>query len=491
MLRIYTILILGLWIALNSTTFAQLVITNGATLTINTGETVTLSGINLQNNAGGTITHNGTFLILGNATDRDIINHGTFNGNAGTIEMKGINEQQVQGNTLVDIGTLIVDNGGNGVSIANTGGIKIHNALTLTNGHLFTNNNSPVIFTPTAANPVETNANHIKGTAIMESRNVNTSAVNFLMFQMAAGADVGNLTLTRYSGDGSTTSRSFNPTNATVNAGSYESIDTYWVVDVTNTSGTRNVTWSWLPAWDNGKTLTQMQIWKSDQTPATWILHNTNTHDLSTRSYSETINLSALNKSWTFSDILNPLPVDLVSFLVRLSNGNALITWKTHNEYQLKGYIVERSIDNLNFQPIAFVDAKNQLRNDYTHIDYEAQQQGKPIVYYRLRIQERDGSSRTTPSQAVHFAPTEDLIVNIYPNPFQDELNVRIPNPEKHEIHIRLVDMTGKVLAQTTSQDEDVQHTIIDRVGSLATGTYFVQVERNGKAKVFKVIKKQ
>ncbi|MCS7029536.1 MAG: hypothetical protein NZ519_12305 [Bacteroidia bacterium] len=45
---------------------AQFVVTNGAVVNINSGETVTLLGINLQNNLGGyyqlggTINHNGT-----------------------------------------------------------------------------------------------------------------------------------------------------------------------------------------------------------------------------------------------------------------------------------------------------------------------------------------------------------------------------------------------------------------------------------------------
>ncbi|MCS6796790.1 MAG: hypothetical protein NZ516_12610, partial [Raineya sp.] len=185
---------------------AQMVVTSGTTMNITAGTTVNVTALNLQNNAGATINHSGTIIMAGNATGRDIINNGTFNGSTGTIQMTGTTEQQIQGSSVVDIGAFIINNGGNGVSVTNTGSLRIHSALNLTNGRLFTADNSPVRFTTTASNPTETDANHIRGTAIMETRAVNAGAFpTFLMFSMLAGGDVGNLTLTRRSGNGAAT----------------------------------------------------------------------------------------------------------------------------------------------------------------------------------------------------------------------------------------------------------------------------------------------
>ncbi|MDW8296145.1 MAG: hypothetical protein RMJ97_04595, partial [Raineya sp.] len=76
---------------------AQVVITGSTTMHITTGTTVNITALNLQNNAGATINHSGTIIMAGNATGRDIINNGTFNGSTGTIQMTGTTEQQIQG----------------------------------------------------------------------------------------------------------------------------------------------------------------------------------------------------------------------------------------------------------------------------------------------------------------------------------------------------------------------------------------------------------
>ncbi|MCS7027732.1 MAG: T9SS type A sorting domain-containing protein [Bacteroidia bacterium] len=493
MSRIYQITLIGLCVVLSFTVRAQLVVTSGATLTINSNETVTLAGINLQNNAGGTITHAGNIVMLGNATDRDIINNGTLNGNNGTITMTGINEQQIQGNAVVNIGNFVVNNGGNGVSVTNSGGLRIHNTLTLTNGRLFTSDNSPVYFTPTATNPVETNTNHIQGTAIMETRNVGTSAFDFLMLQMPMGADVGNLTLTRKSGDGGATSRGFATAQGTPVISGFEGIDAHWIIDITNHTGTRDVTWSWLPAWDNGKILTQMSLWKTLPMNISnyWFSH-TVALNLSSRTHTQNnLLLSELDQAWSFSDHLNPLPVDLVSFQVSLKDENVEVTWKSQNEHQIKGYTIERSIDNLNFQPIGFADAKNQPTNHYSYLDTDAKKQGKSIIYYRLLILEKDGSSRYSDVQAIKLPQAQEFVVSIYPNPFQDELNIQIKNPEKHEVHLKLIDNLGKIISQASLEgSEEIQHKITGSAGFLATGTYFLYIEKNNTTKVYKVVKK-
>ncbi|MFN3316923.1 MAG: hypothetical protein ACK40K_08940, partial [Raineya sp.] len=264
-----------------STLNAQIIVTNGTTMEITAGTTFHVSSLNLQNNAGANINHNGTLIMAGNATGRDIINNGTFNGASGTIQMTGTTEQQIQGSAVVNIGTFTINNGGNGVSVTNTGALRIHSALNLTNGRLFTADASPVRFTTTAANPTEDNTNHIRGTAIMEARAVDAAAFGpfvMLMFSMAAGGDVDNLTLTRRSGHGNTTSRGFTPTAGFVSPIGFESIDAHWIVDISNTAaGTRNATFSWISDWDNGKNLAQMQLWRTNS-PFTiaspWFLYN-------------------------------------------------------------------------------------------------------------------------------------------------------------------------------------------------------------------------
>ncbi len=471
---------------------AQMIVTSGTTMNITAGTTVNITALNLQNNAGATINHNGTIIMAGNATGRDIINNGTFNGASGTIQMTGTTEQQVQGTSVVDIGTFTIDNGGNGVSVTNTGALRIHNTLNLTNGRLFTANASPVRFTTTASNPTETNANHIRGTAIMEQRVVNAGAfATFLMFSMAAGGDVGELTLTRRSGDGTATSRGFVPTQGFVSPIGFESIDVHWIVDITNTAaGTRNATFSWISDWDNGRNLAQMQLWRTTS-PFTigspWFLYNAGLLSIPGRVHTENnIPLAALRNGWTLSDQVNPLPVDMLAFDVRLVKGKDVeVLWTTLNELNVSHYIVERSADNVNFERIGSVPAKNLAENNYLHTDWNAKDLGKNVLYYRLVQVEQSGAKRTTPSKPVHFNKT--FWAGIYPNPYKDELNVKIYNPEGKTILLTITDNLGNTHLRTTLQGEEIHFKPSDKLPQLPAGVYFLQISDGSQTELYKI----
>lgn len=472
----------------------QVVVTNNTAFNVSNNTNVHISGLNLQVNTGATVNHSGVIIMAGNATGRDIINNGTFNGANGTIQMTGTTEQQVQGSSVVNIGNFTVNNDGHGVSVTNTGGLRIHNTLNLTNGKLFTTDSSPVYFTPTASNPTENATNHIRGTAIMEARNIGTSALGpFLMFSMEAGGNVGSLTLTRRSGDDTATSRGFVPTQGFVNPIGPESIDVHWIVDITNTAlGTRNATFSWISDWDNGKNLAQMQLWRT-QSPFTitlpWFLYNAGLLNLPTRTHTENnIPLSALRNGWTLSDQVNPLPVNILAFDVRLvKEKDVEILWTTLNESNVSHYVVERSFDNLHFEHIGFVSARNLGENKYLYTDSHAKELGKNVLYYRLVQVEQNGTKHSTPSKVVHF--NKAFWVRVYPNPYRDELNVKIYNPENKLIFLTVTDNLGNTYLRIILQEEEIHFKPTDKLCYLPTGVYFLQVSDGLQTELYKVAK--
>ncbi|MCU0437661.1 MAG: T9SS type A sorting domain-containing protein [Raineya sp.] len=472
--------------------FGQVQNTNGTTMNIPSGTNLTLSGLNFQNNAGATIIQSGTMNMIGNTTGRDIINNGTFNGSLGTIQMTGITEQQVQGNSIVNTGIFDINNGGQGVSISNTGSLRIHNSLTLTNGRLFTTNASPVRFVNTASNPTENNTSHIVGTAIMESRVVNAGALGtFLHFSMAAGADVGNLELTRRSGDGTATSRGFIPTSGFVVPVGFESIDAHWLANVTNNVD-RDITLSWLSAWDNGKDLTQMQLWRTNSPfniISPWILKTVGVVDMSSRTHTASISLGELQNGWTVSDITNPLPLDLLSFNVKLSENqkDVEITWFAKNEVKLLQYEIERSTDNLFFEKIHTETPKNLTDNSYYFLDKDVNTLGKPIVYYRLVQKELNQTFQKTPSKAVYFRKA--FVANVYPNPYQDAFHVKIHNPENHVVTLRLTDNLGRLQFSTLLTGEYIHFQSSRVLSDLPAGSYILEVITLHQTQTFQLIK--
>lgn len=475
--------------------FAQVVFTSGTTTQITTGTNLIVNGLHLQNNAGSTLNHNGTINLVGNAVGRDLVNDGIFNGNSGTLRMSGSTEQQIQGIQVVNVGTFEVNNGaGNGVSVLNTGSLRIHSELLLTNGRLFTAEASPIRFATTALNPTETNANHIRGTAIMEGRAVNATAfATFLHFSMASGGDVGTLELTRRSGDGSASSRGFVPSQGFVNIGTLESIDAHWQVDISNTgAGIRDISISWLSDWDNGKNLMQMQFWRTES-PFTianpWILVNGGLLDLSARSHTESnLTLSTLRNAFTVSDLANPLPVSLLSFEVKLREGKDVeATWRSQNEQNLIYYELQRSFDNQNFETIHTEKAKNLANNVYQYSDMNAKGLGRNILYYRLVGVEAGGARRATPAQSVQF--DKAFYVGVYPNPFREELWVKLYNPSEKSVQIELLDNLGRTLVLKTLEGERIEWDLSEHTKPLAAGAYILKISQASAVEFVKIVK--
>ncbi len=79
---------------------------------------------------------------------------------------------------------------------------------------------------------------------------------------------------------------------------------------------------------------------------------------------------------------------------------------------------------------------------------------------------------------------TKETIV-IYPNPANNQLNIRIPNALETQ-SIKIIDMLGKTLLTKNRSIEN--HTILD-ITNLNTGVYFIEISINETRVVRKIIK--
>ena len=78
--------------------------------------------------------------------------------------------------------------------------------------------------------------------------------------------------------------------------------------------------------------------------------------------------------------------------------------------------------------------------------------------------------------------------LSAYPNPTQDNLNLRVGNYRQEQLVYRLLDTGGKLLSEAKIQ---TQETVIE-MQQLPNATYFVEVYHEGKKiQSFKIIKNQ
>lgn len=117
------------------------------------------------------------------------------------------------------------------------------------------------------------------------------------------------------------------------------------------------------------------------------------------------------------------LPVVFKTVAASASKKGADIVWTVANETNLKGYIVERSLDAKNFEAIGSVNATAQDR--YTLADSKLPStNGK--VYYRIKTMEAAGQSMYSNLVALTTEGNQQQLT-IYPNPVKDKLNVFLP----------------------------------------------------------------
>lgn len=170
------------------------------------------------------------------------------------------------------------------------------------------------------------------------------------------------------------------------------------------------------------------------------------------------------------------LPVTLISFDgKRTNNTTVVLNWKTANEFNSKGFQLERSLGNANlFNNVAFIPSKggNTLIRKYDFPDFNDYQGDS---YYRLTQTDFDGKLTYSKVIVVGGANTDASIV-LYPNPASSNLVVTIYFPQNATAKMMLLDATQKlVLTKNLSLAKGTN--LVDMpVNFLSPGIYFIKI---------------
>ncbi|MBC7720475.1 MAG: T9SS type A sorting domain-containing protein [Pedobacter sp.] len=138
------------------------------------------------------------------------------------------------------------------------------------------------------------------------------------------------------------------------------------------------------------------------------------------------------------------LPLKLLSFRAIYSSNKVSAFWQTTNEYNSKSFDIERSVDGLNFKSIGIIIAKgnfNSLQN-YDFVDNTVQQLNANIIYYRLLITDKDGSSSYSNIIAVQTLNINQSLI-VSPNPATNFINLSFSHDIQNPI-ITIFDSEGR-----------------------------------------------
>ncbi|HMI77345.1 MAG TPA: T9SS type A sorting domain-containing protein, partial [Ferruginibacter sp.] len=171
------------------------------------------------------------------------------------------------------------------------------------------------------------------------------------------------------------------------------------------------------------------------------------------------------------------LPLTLLEFNGRLSNNNALLTWKTTNEMNVQSFDIERSTDGRNYSAIGNAVALNTTGiNNYNYTDNNIASLGAPLIYYRLK--QKDISGRFSYSGIIVLTPdnTKSFVL-FYPNPVISEANITITINKKEQVQARVIDNAGRILKQQQWNLSAGSTSFSFDLETLAKGIYYLELK--------------
>ncbi|MEX1132445.1 MAG: integrin alpha, partial [Flavobacteriales bacterium] len=144
------------------------------------------------------------------------------------------------------------------------------------------------------------------------------------------------------------------------------------------------------------------------------------------------------------------LPLELLEFTGETERSSNVLRWTTATETGTSHFVLERSIDNRNFISLGVVAAAG---NSLASIEYRYEDNDPPqgLAYYRLRMQDLDGSFEHSPVIALQRGTT----LNIHPNPVAELLTWDVQEDQVQRA--RILDALGRLIADVPATTGTIQ----------------------------------
>lgn len=178
------------------------------------------------------------------------------------------------------------------------------------------------------------------------------------------------------------------------------------------------------------------------------------------------------------------LPIELLSFDAFEKDGDALLNWTTLSERNSDYFDIQRSMDGKNFETIGTVAAMGHS-DKATNYSYRDDQVEGGQLYYRLKEVDFDGKTQFSQIATINILP--QISIDIFPNPFSEEVNIRFNQPVPGEYELVVRNVNGAVIRQITMQGGVTPQSL--DLADLRSGVYFINVYAPGIEQTFRIVR--
>jgi hypothetical protein len=171
------------------------------------------------------------------------------------------------------------------------------------------------------------------------------------------------------------------------------------------------------------------------------------------------------------------VPVELVSFTGKVSEGNVTLEWTTATEINNHGFEVQRSF-NSEFQTIGFVDGYGTTTESKSYFFID-----KNLIAgsynYRLKQVDFNGNFEYSPIiNVVVSVPNEFKLIQNYPNPFNPSTTIKYQIPNAGIVVLKVYNTLGKEVATLVNAEKPAgSYDIEFNASALSSGIYFYKLQ--------------
>jgi len=179
---------------------------------------------------------------------------------------------------------------------------------------------------------------------------------------------------------------------------------------------------------------------------------------------------------------LSPLPITLTSFTGQQKSNQNHLVWTTNTEVNANFFVIERSLNGIDFNEIGQVKAMNSARGSVYNFDDNNPSES---LYYRLRMVDFDNNFKFSNTITVVRSDAEDFVIDkIYPNPLKGIVNIDFRSRQRQNITFEIIDILGRRLSSNEIIAPSDNNSFEIDLSALSSGVYFLNIKNESNINV-------
>ncbi|MBP5983981.1 MAG: T9SS type A sorting domain-containing protein [Fluviicola sp.] len=175
------------------------------------------------------------------------------------------------------------------------------------------------------------------------------------------------------------------------------------------------------------------------------------------------------------SPVINPLPVELLSFTATCEDDYVGVKWVTESEINADYFTLESSHNGFDWTVVNQQQANGTtfLQNDYFYNDSA---RNSALTYYRLKQFDLDGALSLEKIIVSSCEFSNEISFGLYPNPNNGDFNITVSSPFQKSAQIAIYSSEGKLIQNKNVDLIFGENLFPISLESISTGIYFVHL---------------